>query len=170
MAATEKRGTWRQPHTSLTLGPAGSKDARAEYGFAFHWASSYDDLRNILYDSGLFDIRVVPGMTIPTDLTARFAIRTRAHIESIEPEFPDQTKITSFGQRRPGGHLYEAAFQRLGENQLVIHHDGGQRTYLEFFVTEPIETLIKKRASFIIDKQQIRDPSKWKTGRRFRPL
>ncbi len=29
---------------------------------------------------------------------------------------------------------------------------------LEFFVTEPLETLIKKRAAFIVKHQQHRDP------------
>ena len=52
----------------------------------------------------------------------------------------------------------------MGENLLTIHHDGGRKTYLEYFVTEPLETLIKKRASFIISRQQIRDPSKWWDG------
>jgi len=52
----------------------------------------------------------------------------------------------------------------LGENKLTIHHDGDRKTYLEYFVTEPLETLIKKRASFIINRQQIRDPNKWWDG------
>lgn len=36
--------------------------------------------------------------------------------------------------------------------------------YLEFFVTEPLETLVKKRAAFIAAKQQIRDRAKWYDG------
>ena len=35
---------------------------------------------------------------------------------------------------------------------------------LEFFVTEPLETLIKKRAAFIVKNQQHRDPAKWYDG------
>jgi hypothetical protein len=35
---------------------------------------------------------------------------------------------------------------------------------LEFFVTEPLETLIKKRAAFLVQNQQHRDPSKWYDG------
>jgi hypothetical protein len=60
--------------------------------------------------------------------------------------------------------VYEVAFRKLGENMLTITHDGGRRTYLEFFVTEPMETLIKKRAAFLVDKQQVKDPSKWWNG------
>ena len=47
---------------------------------------------------------------------------------------------------------------------LTITHDGGRKTYLEFFVTEPMETLIKKRASFLVNRQQIKDPTKWWNG------
>ena len=160
----EKRGTWRQPHTSLKLGAAGSKDSKASYGFRFHWAKSYDEMRDILFNEGLFDIRAVPGMTIPDDLTAKFSLRTKAKIESITAEFPTQTKITKLAGPQRDIHVYEVAFKKLGENMLTIHHDGGRKTYLEYFVTEPLETLIKKRAAFIIDRQQIRDPSKWWDG------
>ncbi len=160
----EKRGTWRQEHTFLKLGPVGTENARAHYGFRFQWANSYDELREILYKEGLFDIRAVPGMTVPTDLTARFALHTRARIDSIQAEFPDKTRITNLGEPQPGYHVYEVAFQKLGENMLTIHHDGGRKTYLEYFVTEPLETLIKKRSAFIINRQQIRDPSKWWDG------
>ena len=163
-AENQKRGTWRQPHTSLKLGAAGSKDGKVSYGFRFQWAKSYDELRNILFKEGLFDIRCVPGMTIPEDLTGKFSLRTTARIESIEAEFPAQTKITRLGGPQRDVHVYEVAFTKLGENLLTIHHDGGRKTYLEYFVTEPLETLIKKRASFIIGRQQIRDPSKWWDG------
>jgi len=68
----EKRGAWRQEHTSLQLEPAtpktGHKAAplvqRRRYGFRFQWANSYAELREILYKEGLFDVRVVPGMTV----------------------------------------------------------------------------------------------------------
>jgi hypothetical protein len=60
--------------------------------------------------------------------------------------------------------VYDVAFNRIGENLLTIHHDGGRKTYLEYFAVEPLETLIKKRASFIINRQEIRDPSKWWDG------
>ena len=51
---------------------------------------------------GLFDIRAVPGMTIPTDLTAKFALHTKAHIESSTAEFPapDQNHRASANRSR----------------------------------------------------------------------
>ncbi len=159
----ETRGTWRQEHTFLTLGGAGSAN-RAHYGFRLQWAGSYDELRDLLFHEGLFDIRVVPGMTVPDDLAVRFALHTRARIDSLQAEFPAETRIVDLGETKPGCRLYEVSFRKLGENKLTIHHDGNRRTTLEFFVTEPLETLIRKRASFIVNRQQIRDPGKWWDG------
>jgi hypothetical protein len=160
----ETRGTWRQPHTSLELEAAGNPGSRASHGFRFQWAESYDELRSLLYDAGLFDVRVVPGMTVPEDLSARFSLHTKAHIEKILAEFPAQTTVRYLGETVPGHRVYEATFCRLGENMLTVVHDGGRRTCLEFFVTEPLETLIRKRAAFLVSRQQIRDPSKWWDG------
>ena len=160
----ETRGTWRQEHTSLKLGPAGAAESKMSYGVRFQWAKSYDEMREILFKEGLFDIRVVPGMTVPEDLSAQFSLHTKAKIESIAPEFPKETKLNYLGEKKPGYHLYRVEFKHLGENLLTIHHDSGRTTYLEFFATEPLETLIKKRSWFITNRQQHRDPSKWYNG------
>ena len=156
----ETRGTWRQPLTGVDVAPG----SPVSYGFRFQWAQSYDDLRRLLYEDGLFDIRVVPGMTVPLDLTARFSLHTKARVERIDPEYPSQTTIRQVSEPSPDTRVYEVAFSKLGENELTIHHDGGRATYLEFFVTEPLETLIKKRSAFLVDRQQIKDPSKWWNG------
>ncbi|MGD0781779.1 MAG: DUF5695 domain-containing protein [Candidatus Aminicenantales bacterium] len=161
---SEKRGTWRQPHTTRDLGPAGAPDSRMTAGFRFRWARSYDEIRDILYEEGLFDVRVVPGMTVPSDLPAQIALRSKARIESLSAEFPDRTKIADQGIAPAGTRVFRLEFRRLGENLITIHHDGGRTTILEFFVTEPLETLIKKRASFLVRRQQHRDPAKWYDG------
>ena len=160
----ETRGTWRQPHTALELAPAGRPGSQASYGFRMQWAASYEDLRGLLFREGLFDVRVVPGMTLPENLTARFSLHTKAEVDEVRPEFPAQTRVRSLPSPAPDHLLYEVSFEKLGENMLTIVHDGGRRTYLEFFVTEPIETLVKKRARFLVEKQQVKDPSKWWNG------
>ena len=157
-------GTWRQAHTSLTLAPAGKAGSTARYGFRFRWAGSYAELREILYQEGLFDVRVMPGMVVPSDLSARFALHTRARIDAVAAEFPAQTTIQYLGEPQPDYHVYQVRFARPGENRLSIRHDGGRETYLEFFSTEPVETLIRKRAAFLVEKQQVRDPTKWWDG------
>ena len=103
-------------------------------------------------------------MTVPEDLAVRFSLHTKARIERIEAEHPAQTTVRPLGEPVAGHRVYEASFRRLGENMLTVVHDGGRRTFLEFFVTEPLETLIQKRAAFLVARQQIKDPSKWWDG------
>lgn len=160
----ETRGTWRQAHTFLDLAPAGAPGGRASYGIRFQWAASFDEVRDILFKEGLPDVRVVPGMTVPEDLTARVAVRVAGEKPALEAEYPQATGITPLGSRDGRYLLFDVKFARLGENKLTLTFGGGRKTYLEFFVTEPLETLIRKRSAFITGRQQHRDPSKWYDG------
>lgn len=157
---SERRGTWRQPHTSLVLRPG----QRESYGFAFRWADDYEGVREVLYRSGGFDVHVAPGMVLPVGMEARFALRTRNKISAVIPEFPDQTRLRHLREKAPDTHIYSVRFERLGENMLTVRWGDGNAMFLEFFVTEPLETLIKKRAAFIATRQQHRDPAKWYDG------
>ena len=162
-AEAKAKGTrWRQPHTSLTLAPKGQPGNSHTYGYKFRWADSHDDVRRIIVEEGGIDVQVVPGMTVPADLTARFGLRTTAEIKSIEAEYPGQTRITDLGTRGEY-HIYQADFGKLGENRLTVNYGDGRRVYLEFFSTEPLETLIRKRAAFIASCQH-RDIKKWYDG------
>jgi len=160
-AGTEAKaqGTkWRQPNTSLRLASGESRS----YGFKLQWADNYDAVRQILVDEGLIDVHVVPGMTVPSDLFARFALRTKQPIRAVEAEFPEQTQIESLGAKGDF-KFYQVRFQRLGENRLTVRYGNTQHMYLEFFSTEPLETLIKKRAAFLA-RSQHRDSNKWYNG------
>ena len=55
-------------------------------------------------------------------------------------------------------------FSRLGENMLTVRYGDGRWASLEFFVTEPLETVIKKRAAFLVSHHQHKDPTKWYYG------
>jgi len=156
-----KGGTWRLPHTKLLLRPSGQSGDSATYQFRFHWAEDYTAVRNVLYEEGVFDINVVPGMTVPTDLTAMFSLRTRNKIQAIVPEHPEATRIDYLGERGKDVHVYRVRFSRLGENLLKVDYGNAQSLSLEFFVTEPLETLFKKRSSFLVSHEQVKDPSKW---------
>lgn len=153
---------WRLPHTSLTLAPQGQTGSDHTYGFKFRWAADYAGVRNIVVAEGGVDVEVVPGMTVPDDLPVQLALRTTQKLEGIEAEFPRQTQIESAGTNG-GYHLFQVRFARLGENRLTIHYGDQRRMFLEFFCTEPIETLIRKRAAFIA-RCQHRDASKWYDG------
>ena len=157
----EKGGNWRQSNTSIILQPKGRKGSSASYGFKFRWADGYDGARQILYEEGKFDVEIVPGMTVPADLFALVSLHTKNKIDSVKAEFPDKTKIEYQGERKKGYHIYKVSFSKLGENMLTINYDKDKKMVLEFFVTEPLETVIKKRAAFLVNKQQHRDPNKW---------
>jgi hypothetical protein len=164
-AGTEAKaqGTkWRQPNTSLKLAPKGQPGDTVSYGFKLHWADDYDAVRQLLVDEGLVDVHVVPGMTVPNDLFARVALRTKQPIQAVEAEFPQETRIESLGSKGDM-HLYQLQFSRLGENRLTIRYGKNQHMFLEFFSAEPLETLIKKRAAFLA-RSQHRDPTKWYNG------
>lgn len=154
---------WRQPNTSLRLAPKGSEACTQSYGFRLQWAADYDAVRQIVYDEGKIDVHVVPGMTVPCDLFARFALRTKQKIRSVEAEFPASTEIEFLGSKGGDTYLYQVRFSKLGENLVTVKYGEGRHTFLEFFCTEPVETLIKKRAAFIA-RCQHRDPSQWYNG------
>ena len=150
---------WRLPLSTGTI-PAGET---VSYGFRFNWASDYDGIRDVLVASGQPDIRVAPGMTVPNDLTVKFAVRSNTPVHAIHAEFPSETVITELPAAN-GKRLFEARFARLGENKLTVEYGDDRHTYLEFFVTEPIATLYQKRASFLTNTQQIKAPETWYDG------
>jgi hypothetical protein len=82
----------------------------------------------------------------------------------VESEFSAQTQIESVAESVGGAHLYKVKFARLGENKLTVHFGKNQYAVLEFFVTQPLEALIKKRSAFLVTRHQHRNPLKWYNG------
>ena len=160
----ETRGTWRQPHTSVMLSPRGREGDTVAYGFCLQWADDYDGVRDCLYQEGLLDVQVVPGMTVPIDLGATLSVRTKHTEYQLDAEFPDQTSIELVDEPQVDTRTYRVRFSRLGENLLTVRYGDGFYMNLEFFVTEPLETLIKKRTNFLVDKQQHRGTGRWYEG------
>jgi len=158
-AVTNSNARWRLPNTSLTLAPGASTN----YTLKFQWVNDYEGVRQALINEGKVDVHVVPGMTLPTNLFAEIALDTTQQISSITPEFPEATQLESVGTN--GAYqLYKVQFSQLGENMLTIKFGLNQTMYLEFFVTEPIETLFKKRASFLVSHQQWEGITNWFDG------
>jgi hypothetical protein len=156
-AARAAGGNWRLPASDLTLAPGAS----TTYRFRFQWAADVPGVREVLFKEGKFDTTIVPGMVLPVDLPANLSLRSRNNIDSIVAEHPASTRVEPVPQK-PG--LYTVKFSRLGENMLTVRYGDGLWATLEFFVTEPLETVIKKRASFLVSHHQHKDPSKWYYG------
>jgi hypothetical protein len=157
-------GDWRLPVSTAAISAGGT----VTYTFRFQWAKDFAGVRDVLYNEGKLDTSVVPGMVVPTDLPAMFSLRTKQKIVAVEPEHADSTRIDRVARAAnavPGDtHVYRVRFSRLGENMLRVKYGDGQWASLEFFVTEPIETVIRKRASFLVTHHQHTDPSKWYVG------
>ena len=154
-AAVAVGANWRLPVSRLTI-PAGGKKA---YAFRFQWAKDFADVRAVLFKEGKFDTAVVPGMVVPIDLPAMVSLRTKNRITAVEPEHAASTRVEVLKD-----NLYRVRFSRLGENMLRVKYGDGNWASLEFFVTEPLETVIKKRSSFLVTHHQHTDPSKWYVG------
>ena len=157
---SDPRGTWHQPQTNRLLKPG----EEVGYAFGFHWTDSYDGVRDIIYQNGGVDLHVAPGMVVPRDLEARVALHTKQKISGIEAGFPQETAIEPVSGGGKDMHIFRVKFKRPGENLITVRYAAGHTLPLEFFVTEPLETLIKKRAAFIVKNQQHRNPEKWYDG------
>ncbi len=159
--AREKGCRWRLPNTSCVLHGKGKNNV--SHSFKLQWASDYNDIRDRLVKEGLVDVQVIPGMTLPSDLSAKFYLRTRQSIDSLRPEFPEETELVFLGQKQEDLFLYEVKFNRLGENYIEIRYDTDRYMRLEFFSTEPLETLIRKRGDFLANSRH-QNPDKWYDG------
>ncbi len=162
-AAIAGGGNWRLPVTNLKLAPKGAPGAEISYEFRFQWARDFASVRDVLFKENKFDTVIVPGMTIPNDLPAMISLRTRNRIDSVDAEYPARTRVEFVGDKGNGAKVYRVQFSKLGENMLKVNY-GGLWTSLEFFVTEPLETVIRKRASFLVTHHQHKDPQKWYYG------
>jgi hypothetical protein len=142
--------------TSMTLQPGESKT----YGYRLFRVSDEEDMRAKLYREGMIDVHVVPGMIVPNDQTVKVDLHTSQAIERIEPQYPATTTF-HFHHTVDGDHnVYQFHFHKLGPNNVTVHYGDGQTTVLQFYVIENIGKAVEQRANFIVNKQQVNDPSK----------
>lgn len=138
------------PNTSLTLAPGESKT----YAFKFFKAANEQAVKDRLYEEGLIDVTVIPGMIVPTDQTAKFSLRTKKTITSVTAQYPSQTTLTPIGTAAGGHNLYSLRFSRLGANNITVNYGNGEKTVLQFYAIEPIGSALQRHATFMVEKQQ----------------
>jgi hypothetical protein len=149
---------WRLPASSLTV-PAGEN---RKMGVRFLFVDGYAAMRRTIADHGLLDVEVVPGMTVPTDLDVRISFGSSVPVQRLVAEHPERTQVLPLADRA-GRQIFSLRFAHLGENHVTVHQEDGSVTTLEFFVTEPVATMIAKRGAFIAAHQR-RDPAQWYHG------
>lgn len=152
--------SWRLPSSSVEVAP----HEKVCYGFKFFRTGGRESVPDILYSEGLLNVLVVPGMVVPRGEEVRFALRAKSGIDDVSAEFQERTSLNELSGGKDGYEIFSVKFDRLGENALEVNYGGDKRCMLDFFVTEPVEELIKKRSSFIVNRQQHRDTSKWYDG------
>ena len=154
--AVEKGAKPRYEATTATVLPKEKTACTIE----FCWADSNSDARAKFVENDLVDVQVLPGMTVPCDQPVHLIVDTR---------WPDAALCFSCGKKimpaktQGTKRFYTFNLTKLGENTLWIKDSRGYKMNLDFFVTEPVETLIRKRSKFISEHQH-NDKSLWYNG------
>lgn len=154
--AVEMGAKPRYDATTATVAAKG----KAVYNMEFCWAQDNNDARAKFVANGLVDVQVLPGMTVPCDHPVSLVIDTKWPDAALSyPCGKEIAPIKCDGTKR----WYSFGLTQLGENTLWIKDSRGYRMNLDFFVTEPVETLIRKRGRFIASHQH-NDDSLWYNG------
>ena len=134
---------WFHGHTSTVL----KRRGRLKYGFKLLWASSYDEVGELLYELGKVVFRVVPGMVLPEGTRARILLRSKKKISTVS--------APRAVVKRCGRGIYELRCRGRGLRRLEVFYGKGQWSALVFNSISPIDEQIKSRAKFIASKQQV---------------
>lgn len=159
-AVDRTNDSWRLPSTSKNVQPY----EHYMTGFNFTLTGNHEEVKTKIYDKHGVVVKVASGMVVTPEFEVYCALQSKLPVAELVAEYPEEIQITSLGQKEGDKYIYKFRFSRLGENLITVHYGDDLICFLDFFVTEPLETLIKKRARFIVDKQQHRDSSKWYNG------
>ncbi len=152
--ANDKPGTATLPTSTLLL----KSGQEITYTFGFAWAEDFEQMNQVLYKNGQVAVTSLPGMVTATDTSISLDLYTEHEIQSVEAQFAGETVIKSLGVT-DDHNKYSVQFSHLGENRLTVTYGDGRKMALLYFVTEPLEELIKKNCEFIAANQQQTDPT-----------
>lgn len=93
-------------------------------------------------------------MIVPKDQTAKFSLRTKKPIRSVQAQHPSQTTLEPIGTEPGGHHLYSLRLGKLGTNDITVHYGDGEKTVLQFYAIEPIADALQRHATFMVEHQQ----------------
>jgi hypothetical protein len=147
-ATVEREGwpEWFNGHTSLILEPG---DARV---FQIRFAPADRDRQDTVFQTlavcGRPAMRLLPGAVAPADvgiaLEVGGSVPTRFFLSREGDLETDSDEEGGFCYLRP---------KEAGYAQLSFEDTKGRLNHAHLFFTEPIETLIKKRAAWIVERQ-----------------
>ena len=137
---------WFHGHSSTILKGKGTLTC----GFYLMWVDSFEEVERHLYELGKVAFRVMPGMVLPQDTTAKILMRTRREIRKI--------KAPNTAVKKTGRETYSVKCLGQGLRRLRISYGDGQWAALVINSIPPIEKLIKSRARFAVSRQQVTNP------------
>lgn len=138
--------------SSLSLGTGETK----RYSFLLHKIGpEYAELGELLFREGSLDVKVIPGMILPTNMTATVDVHTKHPVTSVTASDPSAviTKIAEHDCHC----IYTIRFSKLGRNDVTVNYGDGKRGVLQFWTEEPLADAIQRRVDFLIENCRITD-------------
>ena len=127
------------------------------FSLSMRSVSSYQEAQDVFVENGDIAVEIAPSLTIAMGTELSVAIRTNVDYHVAKGDKYKSKFIRSSGE----WDIYNFTFSDYGEHQIVIDYGKNKRTYIDAFVTEPVEALIKKRVGHIVDYQQVIDSTVW---------
>lgn len=152
-ATIEREGwnSWWNEHTSLILEPGDSR--KFELRFVPADRDRVDGVMAIMSACGRPSIRLLPGAVAPIDVGIAIEVTgtvpTRWYVSreaEIQTDADDNGGFCFVRPKEPG---------RL---RVSFEDKSGRLSHIHLMFTEPIENLIRKRASYIVEHQRIVNP------------
>lgn len=145
------------PSTSLVLGAGASRT----YSFKFRDPASEAELRDILYEEGMVDVNVAPGMIVPQGDVVHVDLHTSKTIGTIEFQNPSTSGAKSVGTLAGDHKIHEFTFTKLGENIVTVNYGDSAKIALQFYVVEQPGAAAQRHATFMVEKTQISNPGRF---------
>ncbi|MBN1350379.1 glycoside hydrolase family 65 protein [candidate division KSB1 bacterium] len=143
---------WYNGHHSMVLQAGETR----HFGFTFYWIDSPEDISEIRQKANQVVVETEPGYVIPID--HRTQLKIKGHpVDRIE--LPQSAKVKRLNENR-----FEIEWTELGEIPLRIYYGTDRWTIINFRIIPPVGELIGKRAQFIREYQQYREPRAYKDG------
>lgn len=114
------------------------------------WHKGKEDFLSKAYEYPTFINVEAPQFTVYENENIEFTVKSKNSLANLKIICDGQEIDYSINEN---GYCVSVAPKRVGEHKFNIIADGIS-TYAEFFVAEELETLLRKRINFIIDKQQ----------------
>lgn len=151
-ATVEREGwsKWWNDHTSLILEPGDSR--LFQIRFVPTDRDRNDGVAHVLVGAQRPSIRLIPGAVVPADVGVAIevqGVRPRRFYLSKDAEM--QSDIDE-----QGGFCFVRP-REPGQLRVTIEDQFGRHSHVHLMFTEPIDTLIKKRAEYISKHQWIED-------------